>query len=241
MLHSSHFSKLSMRRGFTLVELLVTIVIVSVLATIATAGFREVKSRALQVQCKANMRDIGLGLQQHAGDNNGSYPNTAHTASLDRAWIEALRPYLDDFDETRICPADPLGDRRLAAGGTSYVLNSFIFVPRVNAWGDVVGQALNRPARIPNPSQTIVAFVCSDSVGVGPGNDHTHSDRWRSWAAVCSDICPSRFGGGEEATSDEGRSNYLFVDGRIESLTAREIKQRTESGINIAEPPGLDL
>lgn len=224
--------------GFTLVELLVSIVIVAVLATLVAVAAHSIRERSKEVGSLNNMRQIGTALQLYAGEH-GHYPETSHTVDLDHAWIKALETHLDDYDEVRICPADPRGAERLAAGGTSYVLNSFLFVPEIGPWGEVIGRPLNRPAAIPHLSRTIMAFTCADSVGPGPGNDHTHSNLWSSWQAVCADISPSRFGGNGDPHDASGRTNYLFADGHVESISAGEIKRKTEKGINIAQPPGL--
>jgi prepilin-type N-terminal cleavage/methylation domain-containing protein/prepilin-type processing-associated H-X9-DG protein len=225
--------------GFTLVELLVVIAIITVLSTLVVAVARTALLRAKEAQCMSNLRSIGVALQAYADDNGGSYPQTSHTAALDQAWIVALEPYLGKYDEARICPADPRAKERLAAGGTSYVLNSFVFVPKTNAWGKVTGPALNRPSAIPYPSQTILAFVCADSVGIGAGNDHTHSAQWNRWSAVCADIAPARFGGNGKPTDVDGRANYLYADGHVESIPAALMKEKTDAGTNIAQVPGI--
>jgi len=224
--------------GFTLVELLVVMAILAVLVTATVTVSRSLILRAKESSCMSNMRNIGLALQLYAGDNGGRYPETSHTVSLDHAWIAALEDYLGEYDDTRICPADPRGKERRDAGGTSYILNSFLFVPETDAWGDPIGSPLNRPAAIPDPARTLLAFICSDSIGPGAGNDHTHSNLWSSWAGVTADIAPGRFGGGDPADA-KGRSNYLYADGRVESISAAALKRKTESGTNIAQPPGL--
>lgn len=224
--------------GFTLVELLVVITIIAALAGLAVVVSQSVIVRAKQAKCASNLRNVGVALYLHAGDHNGYFPETSHTASLDMAWIAALQDYLGDYDETRISPGDPRAEERRRAGGTSYILNSFIFVPEVGPWGDPVGPVLNRPDRIPEPSRTILAFICADRWGAGPGNDHTHSSQWTSWSGVTADIAPGRFGG-ENGSDSKGRSNYLFADGRVESIPAATMKRKTESGINIAQLPGL--
>lgn len=226
--------------GFTLVELLVSIVIVSVLASLGAVVANSVKLRGHEVSCMNNLKNIGVALHGYTIDHGGRYPETTHTTDLDRAWISSLEDYLGDYDSIRVCPADPRKNDRLAAGGTSYVLNSFIFVPEVGPWGELLRPALNRPAAIPHPSRTILAFVCSDNIGVGPGNDHTHSNQWSSWGALCSDIAPGRFGGDRnDPRAVKGRSNYLYADGSTRSFRAGEVKNEIDSGINIAAIPGL--
>lgn len=225
--------------GFTLVELLVVFVILATLGVVAVFAARGVLGASKQSRCASNLRNLGLAFHLHAQDHSGRFPETSHSADLQEAWVYTLKTYLGDFDETRICPADPKAAQRLKAKGTSYVLNSYLFVPIVGPFGEIEGPQLNTLAAIPEPSQTMMAFICSDRTGVGPGNDHTHSSEWTSWSAVCRDISPDRFGGGG-AGGTQGRSNYLFVDGRVESIHAAELKRKTEAGINIAKPPGVE-
>lgn len=226
------------QRGFTLVELLVVCAIIGVLGILGLLGARAALVASRQSACMENMRNIGAALHLYATDHDGKLPETTHSTDLDGAWIYSLGAYLGDFDHTRVCPEDPQKDKRLKAKGTSYILNSYLFVPEIDPFGDPVGPALNRVSAIPEPSRTIMAFICSDQTGTGPGNDHTHSNQWSSWSALAGDICPWRFGGSASANT-RGRSNYLFVDGRVESIAAAEVKRKINAGINIAKPPGV--
>jgi prepilin-type N-terminal cleavage/methylation domain-containing protein/prepilin-type processing-associated H-X9-DG protein len=227
------------RSGFTLVELLVVTALIAVLGTLVVMGARIALRASHEAKCMSNLRNIGVALYVYADDHGGSFPQTSHTErDMNRMWVGALEDYLGDYDETRICPADPRAKERLAAGGTSYILNSFLFVPEVGPWGEPTGPPRNRPSLIPEPGRTILAFICADRWGIGPDNDHTHSNLWSSWPAVTADIAPGRFRGGKLA-DDTGRANYLFADGRVESIPAAIMKRKTESGINIAQLPGL--
>ena len=225
--------------GFTLLELLVVVTLIAGLAVLAVYGTQRALTAAKQSACSANLRNLGVALHVYAQDHDGKFPETTHTQDLEAAWIYQLKEYLGDFEKSRVCPADPNAAERIKAKGTSYVLNSYIFVPEIGPFGDPVGPQLNRLAAIPEPSRTLIAFVCSDSTGPGPGNDHTHSNQWSSWDAVCQDISPDRFGGNDKDHL-AGRSNYLFVDGRVESIRATDLKRRTDSGENVAKPPGIE-
>ena len=226
------------QRGMTLVEILVVIAITAVLVSTVIVGIGRSKAKVRQVTCLNNMRQIGIGLQIFADDNNGVYPETSHTAAQGQSWIYALEEYLEDFENVRICPADPKAKDRRAMQGTSYILNSFVFVPSFDAFGEPDGPSYNRPALLPQPTQTILLFCCSDDVGVRAGDDHTHSDNWTNWAAVRRDIAPDRHL--RKGTSGlEGSSNYLFADGHVETWTAQDVKKRIESGNNIAAIPGI--
>lgn len=61
------------RRGFTLIELLVVIAIIAILAAILFPVFAKVREKARQTTCMSNLRQIGLGCLQYAGDNDGAW------------------------------------------------------------------------------------------------------------------------------------------------------------------------
>lgn len=225
--------------GFTLVELLVVIAIVAVLVTVAMVGASRAIAAGKQAACISNLRSIGIGMRLYADDHHGVLPGTTHLGDFESSWIYTLEAYMGDFDEARICPADPKGKERLAQRGTSYVLNSFLFVPRTDPFGDPIGPALNRLTQIPDPARTAMAFICSDTTPTGPGEDHTHSSEWSSWAAVTDDISPGRFGGGDKDET-KGSTNILYVDGGVLSKKAGELKRLIDSGVNFAMPPGVE-
>ncbi len=223
-------------QGFTLIELLVVITIIGILIAIAMPVFARVNLSAQQSECASNMRQIGVAMLTYAAENNNRLPETSHTAAIGQSWIYELEEYLDDVDEVRICPADPNAQQRLAAGGTSYILNSFLFVPVIDGFTGEVLEPSNNLLLINSPARTMMAFTISDAMGVGAQDDHTHSGGWTSWTAVVNDISPDRFTTNQEDDHSSGSSNYLYADGHVEKHSAADIKERVEAGENIAEP-----
>ena len=226
--------------GFTLVEILVVIVIIAALAGAGGMVYKNSMVAAKQANCASNMRQLGVGLIVHAQENNGRLPASQHfrTYGSTDSWVFAMKDFFgDDIDDIRICPADPQGSARARNNASSYVLNDFLDSGATDAWGNP------RPGHgslnsLSNPSQTMMLFIISDRKGTGTGNDHVHGAGWRSWGTVLSDIQPDRHRRGDaNADHTEGSANYLFVDGRVESIDASEIKRRIDSGINIARPP----
>ncbi len=61
------------RRGFTLVEMLVVIAIITTLAGLMLAGISSARAAAASVQCQSNLKQLGLAIIQYR-DTYGSYP-----------------------------------------------------------------------------------------------------------------------------------------------------------------------
>lgn len=82
-------------RGFTLVELLVVITIISILAGMVMPQFGKVMEKTKRMACAKNLQQIGLALHAYAQDNDGRYPFTGsagdsankHFALMFPRWI----------------------------------------------------------------------------------------------------------------------------------------------------------
>ncbi len=64
----------SAHRAFSLIELLVTVSIISLLAALLMPAISAVRSSAQAVRCLSNLRQIGLGMGCYAADNRGMVP-----------------------------------------------------------------------------------------------------------------------------------------------------------------------
>jgi prepilin-type N-terminal cleavage/methylation domain-containing protein/prepilin-type processing-associated H-X9-DG protein len=62
------------RKAFTLIELLVVVAIIAVLIAILLPALSKARASAKGVVCQTNLRTIGLGMVQYAGDNNDIVP-----------------------------------------------------------------------------------------------------------------------------------------------------------------------
>ena len=112
------------RRGFTLIELLVVIAIIAVLIALLLPAVQQAREAARRTQCKNNLMQIGLALQNYMlghevlppGTQNATGPivSKEDVTQYHMNWIVQILPYLEqqnvynhiDFTQSVYSPAN---------------------------------------------------------------------------------------------------------------------------------------
>jgi prepilin-type processing-associated H-X9-DG protein len=120
------------RGGFTLTELMVVVAGLMILAGIALPAVAQVREKARQTSCAANLAQIGKAMQMYSQDWDGliaPYPVNAITNALPwENWrmLRALAPYTRNAAVWR-CPSDPLAGQRRIGAFAYHQWSSYVF------------------------------------------------------------------------------------------------------------------
>jgi prepilin-type N-terminal cleavage/methylation domain-containing protein/prepilin-type processing-associated H-X9-DG protein len=91
----------SLKRAFTLVELLVVIATIGVLVALLLPAVQAAREAARRSQCSNNLKQLGLGVTQYADAFRGAFPVGSY-ACCSGTWQVALLPYIEQkalFDQ----------------------------------------------------------------------------------------------------------------------------------------------
>lgn len=203
--------------GFTLIELLAVIAIVGVLAALVTGGLSQVRAKASQTNCAANLRQIGVGMATYNAENNGFFP--PHFGSDNRAdwaWYGYIAPYITDWNgeptasmsKVFHCPANPRpynpsqNYQSLASNADqSYGLNLNLS-SNYQMYSPYRKQTLARQAKL---------VVVADIPALGTSNDQVISPSAQFYPVD-----------GRVSKRHAGAANFLFVDGHVESRNTKD-------------------
>lgn len=111
-MRSVRITHAAVRRGFTLVELLIVLAIISLLAGLLFPAFAAARQAALSTSCLSHFKSAYSATGLYAQDYDDRLMPTNHRPGtppdpfVDRVWPQLLLPYLRDF-RTFDCPADP--------------------------------------------------------------------------------------------------------------------------------------
>lgn len=113
--------------GFTLLEVLITIVLVAAVAAIAIPASERLVHKARATHCLSNLRSLGSGLQLYLNDHNNVMPTLVTARESEESEEEAIDNTLDEYVEDKrvfCCKGDMKG--LCEETGTSYLWNNLL-------------------------------------------------------------------------------------------------------------------
>jgi prepilin-type N-terminal cleavage/methylation domain-containing protein/prepilin-type processing-associated H-X9-DG protein len=111
----------SLRKGFTLVELLVVISIIGMMMALLLPAVMQSREAARRAQCSNNLRNVGLALQGAVSARRRlpAAGNFSTTGTTYHGWVVELLPWLERSDVARQWNLDlPVTDPKNAALGS---------------------------------------------------------------------------------------------------------------------------
>jgi len=104
-------------RGFTIVELLVVVAIISVLVAIVVPSLGGVLFLARMAVCHSNLGQLNRGLELYAADHDHKYWMFTHAGG--HYWYDKIAPYHDYAADLRFCPEAPKATSWLGGWGAA--------------------------------------------------------------------------------------------------------------------------
>lgn len=162
-----------MKRAFTLVELLVTISIVSVLATLTFSVSGKMRGLSYKASCAHSLRQLGVATQLYLGDHEQTFFQFSANTAEGKLWYFGLEPwgsvggaegsrvldktkaplypYIQQVGGVEVCPAFPydsaLWKPKFKGASYGYGFNTFLSGQKALA--------------VAHPSQTILFGDCA--------------------------------------------------------------------------------
>lgn len=226
--HASQAGRPTARQGFTLTEMLVTIVVIVLLGAITFSGGRSALKSARTAEAMSNLKQTGALVANYATDNNNLLPHSAvwskifggglvfFSRSLAEATVPdyfyAKAPYTNERPLPEIF-YDPClkGDPRKQHSMGAFGVNRSIVR---DAWFD--NEPKTSLLNIPRASQKVI-FCSVASKGASDSGGWLLTGEDFATMGMSAETYPDPRNGGKAAA--------LFADGHVENLDVKNMDQ----------------
>jgi prepilin-type N-terminal cleavage/methylation domain-containing protein/prepilin-type processing-associated H-X9-DG protein len=239
--------------GFTLIELLVVIAVIAILMAILLPALQRAREQAVEMACRANLRELGLAHAMYLDDYDGRYP-TARDAIAGTKWPPGYSSGWCRWHDARY----PLGSEYGTGPFWSYVANKKAYLcPTFKVLAKSLGQnhPMHNPAIpvIPQYSYSMNGFLglsevygykgalmvtdvtrnkaevflfSEENMWLRPGCDYVLNDT-ALFGSGNRDWFGTFHGGRKDLNS--GTVNAVFVDGHVDRVRSALGKDPTDT------------
>jgi len=211
--------------GFTLVELLIVIAILSLLLSILMPAVQKAKATAFRYKCSHNLRQIFLATNFYLNDHDQTYMCAQDPVSPadDYYWLwmgRGWRPFLEryfgtkidkDYPSALLCPQDPTSPEKYDSTSYAYSMAFYHSPEQIDSTDDPNNTYLNPQPSIPQHSYDVTHSSGKIIFGEWLSNhqriENGKDPGWWGW---------------------EGTRNFVFADGHIQFLKAEKIREAND-------------
>lgn len=208
-------------RGMSLIEILVAVAILGALTLLFVMGTQKIRQTMAQTSCIAKLQNIHSAIQQYIQDNNHHFPGYGSDLSENTRWFARLLPYFGytptttwhkmpvvrhpySFDEF-FCPSRDINPEI----GGRYGFNTRL---QRNYSGSEHGLLGVRTSMVPDPTRVPMVI---EKFGANLTTNVT-----APYPVTNNGVSANHRHDNNPKNGPDGNSNYLFVDGHIETRSS---------------------